>query len=88
MSDFAIRKSDGSVWEPSCPDDYTEADAITAYVTGDTGWYFRGGRFVQRGWWLFKKWVWERSGSIWEPRSGEFRVIRREEALSAQERDS
>ena len=42
MSDkLCTRKSDGTVWEPSHPDHWTDGHALAAVFSGNSGWYFQ-----------------------------------------------
>lgn|SRR5690348_10028734 len=73
---FVIRKSDGAIFEPSHPDDYTLGDAYgDCLVSGMTGKYVFYFRRVERVKLLFR-FSWIRTGEIWQPKDGsEFHVI-------------
>lgn len=71
------RKTDGAMFRPSYPDDYSVADAIADAADGHPKFYFRGVKWQPRKWW--KIWQprgeWIDTGDIWQPQSGEFTVI-------------
>ena len=80
MSDkLCIRRSDGTVWEPSHPDGYTEGDAIADVLLGRSRWFFRQVEWRPSPWWRFwSRGRWVRSGDVWEPVGGrEFEITRR-----------
>lgn len=87
MSDkLCIRKSDATVWEPSCPDDYTEGDALATALLGRPSWYFRHVEWESSPWWKFwTRGKWVRTGDIWKPESGEFMVVSHDAAATPQE---
>ena len=72
---LCIRKSDGTVWEPSYSDDYGESQAFADCLLGKQSFFFRRVVHKRVGWWIFKRWKWVRTGEIWEPASGEFDVV-------------
>lgn len=70
------RKSDGSVWEPSCRDDYTAGDALADAFAGRRTFYFRRVEWRAAPCWKFwTRGSWEQTGEVWEPESGEFEVV-------------
>lgn len=71
LCEVIVRKSDGSVFEPSTPDGYTEVDAFRDMLSGKLKWYFRQLRWEKSPWWKF--WTcgrWARTGEIWQPKDG------------------
>ena len=81
MSKLVIRASDGAVFEPSCPDNYDEGQALIDLFSGINCWYFRQLQWKPRRWWqLYGKW--KRTGEIWKPKEGrEFDVVTRKQAI-------
>ena len=78
MMKLCVRKSDGTIYEPSSPDDYNMGNAISDMLSGRSVWYFRRVRTEKRKWWqLWKRKVrFLRTGEIWQPKEGnEFDVI-------------
>ena len=68
------RKSDGTMFRPSTPDNYGEFEAMVDLFKGIHRFYFREVEFRPRKWYQFKgKWV--DTGKVWEPSSGEFEVL-------------
>lgn len=79
------RNSDGKLFRPSYPDDWTEAEANLAFaeiLAGESlGYYFREIVWKPFPWWL--RWLfpgyWSDTGEIWEPDSyREFTILSRE----------
>ena len=84
MDKICRRLTDGKWFEPSCPPDYTEADATVQILTRAPGphWYFCEVRLVERSRWLFWTTVeWERTDYTWRPlERDEFVVLDEAEA--------
>jgi hypothetical protein len=73
------RKIDGALFAPSCPDNWTDGDAIAAMIRGGPQFYFRRVVLAPRKWWQFSR-RWKRTGEIWEPKSNEFDILSEDEA--------
>jgi hypothetical protein len=59
---------------------------MAAMFSGEAGWYFRRIIPQQSGWWIFKRWQWERTGETWEPERGrEFDVVENSKAFIAEQ---
>lgn len=68
------RKTDGAMFRPSYPDDYTGEKSMADAFTGRATFYFRSVRWQPRRWWqLHGQWI--DTGEIWQPQSGEFDVL-------------
>lgn len=57
------RRSDGSLWRGSYPDDF--GHAMQGLFSGKSHYYFRSIRKLPRQWWQRKD-RWEDTGDIWE----------------------
>lgn len=68
------RKTDGALFEPSHPDHWGDAAAITALLSNGPQFYFRRVELAPRRWWQ-RRARWQRTGEVWEPESGEFEVL-------------
>lgn len=70
------RKSDGAFFEPSYPDDYNSGKAMADCMLGNARFYFREVVWKPCPLWKFwHKGIWERTGVIWQPDTGEFDVL-------------
>lgn len=57
------RRSDGTFYEPSHPDGYNAAEAMTDMLAGDE-WYLCEIKPLPKRWWQRHR-RWQRTGNIW-----------------------
>ena len=73
------RRSDNTLYRPSCPDDYNAGQAFADIFSKGPCWYFRRIRRVKC---KLRPNFWQDTGEVWKPKEGkEFRVLSNSEAL-------
>ena len=76
MPTLCKRKTDGALFRPSFPDDYSDVQAIIDTLTGNYLWYFRRVELKKVRRWFWTRVIYEDTGEVWCPREGaEFDVI-------------
>lgn len=84
---LCVRRSDGTVWEPSFRDGYDEGAMAADMWTGKVGWFFRRVELSPAPWWQFwRRWPWVRTGETWETMDGmTFDVVSHREAIACED---
>ncbi len=67
-----LNLADGTFYRPSFPAGWTPAAALASMAAGVSTFYFREVRRVRR---RILPDYWEDTGAIWQPESGEFKVL-------------
>lgn len=77
---IVVRVSDRALFEPSCPDDYTDGKCLSDILSRVRTFYFRRVVKVKRSFWFGSKLV--PHGEIWEPTDTSlFDVVEKSEVM-------